>query len=325
VRRVTRRFGDLWSSTSRQGRGNRGRTSSNRDLSPRLSLSGCVGQLHDFTNWHRTTRQVDERLLIRNGDIFVSWSATLDAFIWDRGEAWLNQHIFRVVPKESIVDKDYLFYILKSEIAALRATEHLHGSTMKHINRGPFLAHKIRLPPLAEQRRIVAKLDALSSRSTNARDEINRVSKLVERCKQATLTRAFSGELTARWRADRPHLRIAARSGSNRQSVVGRREQLETGPSDFEPPFEIPDQWQWIKLPSLGKLDRGRSRHRPRNHPSLYGGPYPFIQTGDVRAAEGRLTSFSQTYSEAGLAQSRLWPRELYASRSQPTSRRRPS
>jgi type I restriction enzyme S subunit len=41
----------------------------------------------------------------------------------------------------------------------------------------------------------------------------------------------------------------------------------------------------------------------------LYGGPYPFIQTGDVRAAEGRLTSFSQTYSEAGLAQSRLWPR----------------
>ncbi|MEO0383053.1 MAG: restriction endonuclease subunit S [Pseudomonadota bacterium] len=53
---------------------------------------------------------------------------------------------------------------------------------------------------------------------------------------------------------------------------------------------------------------RGRSRHRPRNAPFLYGGPYPFIQTGDIRNASGRLTEFSQTYSEDGLAQSKLWP-----------------
>lgn len=54
---------------------------------------------------------------------------------------------------------------------------------------------------------------------------------------------------------------------------------------------------------------RGRSRHRPRNDPKLYGGPYPFIQTGDVRSAEHLITDFTQTYSEVGLAQSKLWPR----------------
>nr|WP_255599350.1 restriction endonuclease subunit S [Hasllibacter sp. MH4015] len=53
---------------------------------------------------------------------------------------------------------------------------------------------------------------------------------------------------------------------------------------------------------------RGRSRHRPRNAPFLYGGPYPFIQTGDIRNASGRLTEFSQTYSDEGLSQSKLWP-----------------
>lgn len=53
---------------------------------------------------------------------------------------------------------------------------------------------------------------------------------------------------------------------------------------------------------------RGRSRHRPRNAPFLYGGPYPFIQTGDIRNASGRLTDFSQSYSEEGLSQSKLWP-----------------
>jgi type I restriction enzyme, S subunit len=54
---------------------------------------------------------------------------------------------------------------------------------------------------------------------------------------------------------------------------------------------------------------RGKSKHRPRNDPKLYGGPYPFIQTGDVRASDHLITDFSQTYSDAGLAQSKLWPK----------------
>ncbi len=54
---------------------------------------------------------------------------------------------------------------------------------------------------------------------------------------------------------------------------------------------------------------RGKSKHRPRNDSKLYGGPYPFIQTGDVRGSDHLITEFSQTYSEAGLAQSKLWPK----------------
>jgi len=65
--------------------------------------------------------------------------------------------------------------------------------------------------------------------------------------------------------------------------------------------------WLSARLDALGTVERGRSRHRPRNDPSLYGGAYPFFQTGDVKAAEFRLTDYSQTYNEAGLAQSRLW------------------
>ncbi len=67
-------------------------------------------------------------------------------------------------------------------------------------------------------------------------------------------------------------------------------------------------EWRATKLDQLGTVERGRSRHRPRNDPSLYGGQYPFIQTGDVKAAGLRLYEYAQTYNEAGLAQSRLWP-----------------
>jgi type I restriction enzyme S subunit len=63
-----------------------------------------------------------------------------------------------------------------------------------------------------------------------------------------------------------------------------------------------------LTLDQLGRVARGRSRHRPRDAEFLYGGPFPFIQTGDVKRANLYLTDYGQTYSEAGLAQSKLWP-----------------
>ncbi|MEZ8127968.1 restriction endonuclease subunit S [Enterovibrio norvegicus] len=68
------------------------------------------------------------------------------------------------------------------------------------------------------------------------------------------------------------------------------------------------NDWKEVTLSDLGEVARGRSRHRPRYAEHLYGGDYPFIQTGDVKASGGRILSHTQTYSEAGLAQSRLWP-----------------
>ncbi|HUU18935.1 MAG TPA: restriction endonuclease subunit S [Sedimentisphaerales bacterium] len=65
--------------------------------------------------------------------------------------------------------------------------------------------------------------------------------------------------------------------------------------------------WESHKLDQLGFVGRGRSRHRPRNAPSLYGGRYPFFQTGDIKAAGLYLYNYSQTYNETGLAQSKLW------------------
>ena len=63
-----------------------------------------------------------------------------------------------------------------------------------------------------------------------------------------------------------------------------------------------------MTLDQLGSVSRGRSSHRPRDAEFLYGGPYPFVQTGDVKKAGLYLRDFEQTYSEAGLAQSKLWP-----------------
>lgn len=76
----------------------------------------------------------------------------------------------------------------------------------------------------------------------------------------------------------------------------------------FGDPVTNPKGWEVSPFGSLGKLDRGKSKHRPRNDPSLLGGKYPLIQTGDVANSKGVIKKYTQTYSDKGLAQSRMWP-----------------
>lgn len=67
--------------------------------------------------------------------------------------------------------------------------------------------------------------------------------------------------------------------------------------------------WESKSLDELGEVRRGKSKHRPRDAAHLYGGDYPFVQTGDVKHSGLYVTQFTQTYSEAGLTQSKLWPK----------------
>jgi type I restriction enzyme S subunit len=76
----------------------------------------------------------------------------------------------------------------------------------------------------------------------------------------------------------------------------------------FGDPVTNSQGWPTQPLASLGALDRGVSKHRPRNDPSLLGGDYPLIQTGDVANCDGYIRTFTSTYSEKGLKQSKLWP-----------------
>ena len=77
----------------------------------------------------------------------------------------------------------------------------------------------------------------------------------------------------------------------------------------FGDPVKNTMDWEIQPLSELGELNRGVSKARPRNSPELLGGPYPLIQTGEVANAKTYITSFNSTYSEKGLAQSKMWPK----------------
>lgn len=75
----------------------------------------------------------------------------------------------------------------------------------------------------------------------------------------------------------------------------------------FGDPVTNSKGWKKKKLNELGELSRGKSKHRPRNAPELLGGPYPLVQTGDIANAGIYLKEYTQTYSELGLKQSKMW------------------
>ncbi len=75
----------------------------------------------------------------------------------------------------------------------------------------------------------------------------------------------------------------------------------------FGDPVTNPMGWETARLAELGELNRGVSKHRPRNAPELLNGPYPLVQTGDVANAGTYIKEYSSTYSEIGLKQSRMW------------------
>lgn len=113
---------------------------------------------------------VEDRYVVRDGDLLVSWAATLGAYVWRGPEALLNQHIFRV---ESNIDREFHKYLLDFKLQELM--RHTHGSGIVHITKGKFDSVPVALPPFQEQRRIVEILDAHLSRLDAAAADLARV------------------------------------------------------------------------------------------------------------------------------------------------------
>ena len=191
---------------------------------------------------------------------------------------------------------------------------------------------QVPVPPRCEQSRVAQAMEELSLDLATGVAALERCREKLRRYRASTLKSAVEGDLTADWRSAHPDAEPAStllqrilaerRARWEQEQLRAYAEKGKTPPKNWKAKYKqpvepepttspsLPDNWCWASLDQLGQIDRGRSKHRPRNADFLYGGPYPFIQTGDVKRANRHLREHTQTYSKAGLAQSRLWPED---------------
>ena len=106
-------------------------------------------------SYNYSTAKFEDKYLIHNGDLLFAWAASLGTYIWQKDDAWLNQHIFKVIPKPFIL-RDFLYYSFINMIDDFYAES--HGTGMVHITKGKFEKRPIYIPPIKEQQRIVDKI-----------------------------------------------------------------------------------------------------------------------------------------------------------------------
>ena len=227
-------------------------------------------------------------------------------------------------------DSRYFLYLIRrfqDDLAALGT-----GTTFEAISGDILKNFEVPIAPPKQQKQIVAKIEELFSHIDSGIDSLKKAKELLKQYRQSVLKAAVTGELTREWReANKDKLEPAAdlldrilkerrrkweeqqlqkfkAKGKPPKNNNWKGKYKEPTPPDTESLPFTPEGWVWATLPQLGELNRGKSKHRPRNASFLYGGEYPFVQTGDIKAARGWLRQYTQTYSEKGLHQSRLWP-----------------
>ena len=228
-----------------------------------------------------------------------------------KGKTWVNNHahILKEIENRSI--NNFILHYLNS----INYSQYVNGTTRLKLTKGSLVEIPFPVPTIKTQLAIVSKIEELFSEIEKGIESLFTAKQQLKTYRQSVLKWAFEGKLTNGLNFDsydlhdEHDLSIAAEPEVEYKTAKNQGNQKNHSNQSSDK-GELPKGWKVVKLKEVCEIKRGKSKHRPRNEPALYGGKYPFIQTGDIRNSSGKyINEYSQTYSEQGLQQSKLWPK----------------
>ena len=264
-----------------------------------------IQNLNDHTKpFNYCNFEVDKKFCIDDGQILFAWSGTpktsFGCFIWNRGKAILNQHIFRVEIDEKYLNKQFICYAINQNLDKYISKAH-GGVGLRHITKGKFEEESVFLPPFNEQKRIVAKIESIFSRIDAAREKLDLLASRVgstsgslDTLRDSVLKQAFEGRLVPQDPGDESAQILLERISKNLNRKL-----------IFEKNNNLPQGHILCPIDSIGNVITGTTPSKKKM--VFYGGKIPFYKPGDLN--NGYYVKDSrEKLSRDGLAKARLIP-----------------
>ncbi len=142
---------------------------------PIIRIQDLTGNSYDLGFY---SGEYPERIEINNGDVLISWSGSLGVYLWNKGKALLNQHIFKVVFDKAEIDKSYFIYAIQHYLKEMEAKT--HGATMKHITKKDFDDMLVPYPNMQKQRETAGILGMVDGIIVSCQQELAKLDGLVK-------------------------------------------------------------------------------------------------------------------------------------------------
>lgn len=192
-----------------------------------------------------------------------------------------------ILDYDQVFNKDFLYYLLLSSFVKKQFSIAATGSTVKNLNRERVANTIGVIPPLEEQKRIVAKIEKLMPLVDEYAESYNRLQKIdnefEDKLKQSVLQYAMEGKLVKQNPSDEPASELIKKIENEKAELVkeGKIKKSKKLPAitDDEKPFDIPNSWEWVRLESISILKNGKT---PKKQDIRFKGKYPYFKVRDM-------------------------------------------
>ena len=229
-----------------------------------------VGNLFTSDTWYYSDLELEPEKYCDNGDLLYAWSASFGPYIWNGGKVIYHYHIWKLdlcYPQT----RDYLYWVLAAQTDAIKRGG--HGSTMIHITKAGTEKMLIPVPPLAEQKSIVAKIEELLPLIDRYEKAWSRLEDFNKRfpvdMQKSILQMAIQGKLVEQRSEEGTGEELYQQIQAEKQKLIKEGKIKKEKPlpeiSEDEIPFDIPDTWLWVRLPVIADMCLGKMLDKQKN------------------------------------------------------------